>query len=163
VTRPSRRAVLRGAVRSVVAAAAASVTVGLMGSTAACGRDRNEPDPLEAPLASARADAALAASGAALPELAARLSTVADARRAHADALADEIRRARPDRTGVVDAPAPPPAPLSGAAETLRAVRDALGAARDAGAGLALAGTRYRGGLLASIAASCAGLQETLA
>jgi len=160
VTRPPRRSVLRGALAAGVVAG----TLPLAGGLAACARTPEGPDELEAPLAAARADAARAAAGAgAFPELAARLGPVADARRAHADALAQEIRRARPDRTAVVDAPvAAPPAPAA-AGEALGAVRDGLGTSRDAGRSLALTAPRYRAGLLASVAGSCGGLVETLA
>ena len=71
---------------------------------AGCARPEG-PDPLEEPLAAARDDAVTAAAAAAAyPELAGRLTPLSRARRAHADALAAEIRRARPDRTATVDA-----------------------------------------------------------
>ncbi|TDQ65649.1 hypothetical protein EV188_101901 [Actinomycetospora succinea] len=149
-----RRTVLQGA------AAVVAVT-GL--AAAGCARDEG-PDELEAPLAAARADAATAAAAAAAyPDLAARLTPVADARHAHADALAAEIRRARPDRAPVVDAtPAPADRPASAAA-ALTALRGSLGTARDAAGALALTTASYRCGLLTSVAASCAGQATVLA
>ncbi len=100
---PSRRSVLRGAAGLGVVGSALIVT-------AACGNADEGPDELEAPLAAARADAALATvAGRAFPDLAARVGPVASARRAHADALAAEVRRARPDRADAVAAPVPAP------------------------------------------------------
>ncbi|MEJ2889927.1 hypothetical protein [Actinomycetospora aeridis] len=153
-----RRTVLRG-VGAIVA------VTGLV--AAGCARD-DGPDELEAPLAAARSDAAAAtAAAAAFPQLAASLTPVADARRAHADALAAEVRRARPDRATAVDAataptlpPAPPPA---SAAAAVSALRGSLGTARDAAGALALTTASYRCGLVTSIAASCAGQATVLA
>lgn len=149
-----RRTVLRGT------GALVAVT-GLL--AAGCARDEG-PDELEAPLAAARADAATAtAAAAAFPELAERLTPLADARRAHADALAAEIRRARPDRAAAVDAvPATAPAPASAAA-AVGALRGTLGTAQDAAGALALTTASYRCGLLTSVAASCAGQATVLA
>ena len=102
---PSRRSVLRAAAGLGVVGSALIVT-------AACGNADEGPDELEAPLAAARADAALATvAGRAFPDLAARVGPVASARRAHADALAAEVRRARPDRADAVAAPVPDPPP----------------------------------------------------
>jgi hypothetical protein len=148
---PNRRTVLR------VGAGLGAVGV-LVGFTG-CARGEEGPDALEAPLAAARADASLAAAAAAaFPDLAGRLTPVAEARRAHAEALAQEVRRARPDRAAAVDAapgatsPAPP-----GSAAALTAVRSALGRAGDTAGTLARGTEPYRCGLLASIAACCAG------
>ena len=113
---PSRRSVLR-----------ATAGLALTGSTAltlaaACGNNNRGPDELEAPLAAARADAALATvAGRAFPDLAARVHRPSpQTRRAHADALAAGIRRARPDRADAVAAPVtkPPPPASSAAAAT---------------------------------------------
>lgn len=158
--RPSRRSVLRGGATGGVLVAA-----GLVLPLTSCARTPEGPDELEAPLAAARSDAALAtAAGGAFPELAARLTPVAEARRAHAEALAAEVRRARPDRVEAVDAPAstPPPAPPSAAA-ALTALRGALGTASTDGRTLALRAEPYRCGLLASVAAGCAGHETALA
>ncbi|WP_433799240.1 hypothetical protein [Actinomycetospora sp. CA-084318] len=132
-------------------------------AAAGCARDEG-PDELEAPWAAARADAALAAAAAgAFPDAAARLTPVADARRAHATALATEIRRARPDRAEVLDAPAPTVGNPPSAADAAASLARSLGAARDAGSALAVTTARYRAGLVASVAASCAGWAEALA
>lgn len=152
-----RRAVLR----SLVAVGAGAVLVPV---AAACAGTPEGPDELEAPLAAARSDAALAGAAArAFPDGATRFSAVADARRAHADALAAEIRRARPDREDAIAAPVPdPPAPSSSGAAS-SSLRTSLGAARDAGAALAVGTARYRSGLVAAVAASCGGFAEVLA
>ncbi|MCD2189651.1 hypothetical protein [Actinomycetospora soli] len=145
--------------RSFVVLTAGVATLGAAG----CARD-DRPDELEAPWTAARADAALATAAAgAFPDAAARLTPVADARRTHAEALAIEIRRARPDRAEVLDAPPPAVGNPSSAADAVAALTRSLGAARDAGAALAVTTARYRAGLVASVAASCAGWAEALA
>lgn len=153
---PPRRTVLRGAAGLVV-------VTGLV-AAAGCARDEG-PDELEAPLAAARADVATATAAlAAFPELAARLTPLADARRAHADALAAEVRRARPDRAPAVDAsPATPTDRPGSAAAAVSALRGSLGRARDAAGALAMTTASYRCGLLTSIAAGCAGQATVLA
>ncbi len=154
---PSRRSVLRGTAALALAGAATALV-------AACGNADEGPDELEAPLAAARADAALATvSGRAFPDLAARVGPVAQTRAAHADSLAAEIRRARPDRSDAVAAPIPDPAPPSSSAAATAALRTSLVAARDAGSELAVRTARYRSGLVASVAAACGGLVEVQA
>jgi hypothetical protein len=153
---PSRRSVLRATAGLVLAGSA-------LGAAAACGNADQGPDELEAPLAAARADAALATvAGQVFPDVTARVAPVAQARRAHADALAAEIRRARPDRADAVDAPVPDPPPPASSAAAAASLRSSLGAARDAGSDLALRTARYRSGLMASVAAACGGLAEVL-
>lgn len=153
---PSRRSVLRATAGLVLTGSALTVV-------AACGNGDEGPDELEAPLAAARADAALATvSGQVFPELAARTTPVAQTRRAHADALAAEVRRARPDRADAVAAPVADPPPPASAAAAAAALRGSLGAARDAGSELAVRTARYRSGLVASVAAACGGLVEVL-
>jgi hypothetical protein len=154
---PSRRSVLRATAGLALAGSALT-------AAAACGNGDEGPDELEAPLAVARADASLAAvAGRAFPDLAARVGPVAQVRRAHADALAAEVRRARPDRTDALAAPVADPAPPASSAAAAAALRTSLGAARDAGTALAERTARYRSGLVASVAAACGGLAETLA
>jgi hypothetical protein len=148
-----RRTVLR-------TTAALAALGGLAGLTATgCASAPEGPDELEAPLAAARSDVAVAtAAVAAFADLAPRLTPLADARRAHADALAAEVRRARPDRAPAVDAaPAPAPDRPASAAAAVTALRASLGSARDAAGALALTTAPHRCGLLTSIAASCAG------
>jgi hypothetical protein len=145
--------------RSFAVLTAGVVALGATG----CARD-DGPDELEAPWGAARSDAALAAAAAgAFPDAAARFTAVADARRTHAEALATEIRRARPDRSEVLDAPPPAVTAPSSAADAATALARGLGAARDAGATLAVTTARYRAGLVASVTASCAGWAEALA
>jgi hypothetical protein len=147
-----RRTVLR-------TTAALAALGGLAGLTAGCARAPEGPDELEAPLAAARSDVAVAtAAVAASPDLAPRLTPLADARRAHADALAAEVRRARPDRAPAVDAaPAPAPVRPASAAAAVTALKASLGSARDAAGALALTTEPHRCGLLTSVAAGCAG------
>jgi hypothetical protein len=153
---PSRRSVLRATAGLALAGSALT-------AAAACGNDDEGPDELEAPLASARADAALATvAGQVFPDLAARVGPVAQARRAHADALAAEIRRARPDRADAIAAPVPDPAPPASSAAAATALTGSLRAARDSGSELAVRTARYRSGLVASVAAACGGLVEVL-
>jgi hypothetical protein len=154
---PSRRSVLR-------ATAGLALTGSALTLAAACGKDDRGPDELEAPLAAARADAALATvAGQAFPDLAARVSPVAQTRRAHAYALAAEIRRARPDRADAVAAPVADPPPPASSAAAATALAGSLRAARDSGSDLAVRTARYRSGLVASVAAACGGLTEVLA
>jgi hypothetical protein len=151
--------------RTVLWGAGALVTLtGL--AVAGCAREEG-PDELEAPLAAARADVVAAGAAlAAFPQLADRLTPLRDARRAHADALAAEIRRARPDRRPAVDAAAATPAPATppaSAEAAVTALRGAVGTARDGAGALALTTASYRCGLLTSVAASCAGYATVLA
>ena len=144
--------------RSFAVLTAGAVAWGATG----CARDEG-PDELEAPWAAARADAAAATDAATVfPDAAARLTPVAEARRAHADALAAEIRRARPDRSEVLETPGPASGTPPSAAEAVTALRSSLGAAREASSTLAVSVARYRAGLVASVAASCAGWAEVL-
>jgi hypothetical protein len=154
---PSRRSVLRGTTALALAGAVPPLA-------AACGNADQGPDELESPLAAARSDAALATvAGRTFPDLAPRVAPVAQVRRAHADALAAEIRRARPDRADAVAAPVPDPAPPASSAAAAAALRTSLGAARDSDSELAVRTARYRSGLVASVAAACGGLVEVLA
>src|SRR3954469_819515 len=153
---PSRRSVLRATAGLALVGPALTVA-------AACGNADEGPDELEAPLAAARADAALATvAGRSFPDLAARVGPGVAVRRAHADALAAEVRRARPDRADAVAAPVADPPPPASSAAAAAALRTSLGAARDAGSELAVRTARYRSGLVASVAAACGGLTETL-
>jgi hypothetical protein len=147
----------RTVLRTTAALAALGGLAGL--AVGGCARAPEGPDELEAPLAAARSDVALAtAAVTAFTDLAARLDPVADARRAHADALAAEVRRARPDRAPAVDTvPATAPERPVSAAAAVTALTASLGAARDAAGGLALTTEAHRCGLMTSVAASCAG------
>lgn len=113
----------------------------------------SEPDPLAAPLASARHDAALArelAEGATGPTTAA-LEQIAAQREAHAQALETEINRvagATPGTTTPVDTGAP-------SAATLDQLSAALQDSAQRATALATGLSGYRAGLLGSIAAAC--------
>ena len=145
----SRRSVLLGTGRGLLGLALVGVTA------AACGTDKPAaPDTLLAPLAQARADAALAtAAAAALPALAAALTQIATEREAHARALADEIGRvagtALSSTTTTTTTAAEPSPP------TRRDVVAALRSSAEAAADLAVDQSGYRAGLLGSIAAAC--------
>lgn len=161
--RPPRRT--RRTVLCAGAGAAGVAGIGTLGGLAGCARPVEGPDELEVPLAVARGDAALATAAAtAFSDLAGRLTPVAEARRAHAEALAQEIRRARPDRAPAVDVtPGAPARAPSGSVAALAAVRTALDRSRAAAGALALSAEPYRCGLLASVAACCAGHVTDLA
>ena len=108
----------------------------------------------------ARADAALAAAAiTADPALAERVQPLVDARTAHAAALDAEVARLRPGR--------PTPAPTVGAAGAdgpvpLARVPAAARASADAAATVALDLPVDRVGLVASVAACCAGYATVL-
>ncbi|MCP2256895.1 hypothetical protein LX15_000578 [Streptoalloteichus tenebrarius] len=127
------------------------------------------PDPLEPLAARARADAALARAVAesvpgAGQDLVQAATAVAASRKAHAEALDQEIQRARP----VTGSSAPssssgvPTAPPT-AAEAKAALVEALTAAEQEARALVTTAPRHRAGLLGSVTASCASLREVLA
>lgn len=125
-----------------------------------CGSGQeSEPDPLEAELAAARSDAALAsaASDAVPPALAPALRVIADERRRHANALVEELARAagrptpEPESDTATTTPPVPPGPPPG----VREVADALRLSAERATKLAPTLSGYRAGLLGSIAASC--------
>lgn len=141
----------------------------------ACGSDQvAEPDPLEAELAAARADAALATAAAqAVPALAPALRVIADERTRHAAALVEELARAAGRPTPDPESPSPEsPSPESpdpaatatatvgqprpaGPPPTVGDVAEALRRSADSAAKLVPTLSGYRAGLLGSIAASC--------
>ena len=59
-------------------------------------------------------------------------------------------------------APVPDPAPPASSSAAAASLRTSLGSARDAATELAVRTARYRSGLVASVAAACGGLAETL-
>lgn len=119
------------------------------------------PDPLAALAEQARKDAAAAAALAqSSPDLAAVADEVAKARTAHATALQAEVDRERPPKT---TASAPPPSSGAPAAPaTKQKMVDALKAAEKQAGELVVSVSRYRAGLLGSIAAGCASLREVI-
>lgn len=156
----SRRQLLAGGSRTMLALA-------LIGPTAAaCGSGKpTEPDPLEAQLAAARSDSAMAraAATAAPPDLGPALAVVAAEREQHAVALVEELARAAgtptpeptasalaENTTAASGPPAPPP--------TVRQVADALQRSADSAGALAATLSGYRAGLMGSISAACAAL-----
>jgi hypothetical protein len=151
----------------VLAGGAALAALGVVGS--ACGESTPKPPPVEdllGPLDQARKDSALAGAAAAAvglpPQVAAALTVVATQRAAHAQALSTEINRAAGKLTSPSNStnetagpstpeaagPPPPPPPIPDVINSLRA--SAESASR-----LVASSSGYRGGLLASIAASC--------
>jgi hypothetical protein len=116
-------------------------------------------DPLIALADAARADAALAAAAVtADAALTGRVQPLVEARTAHAAALDTEVRRLRPARAQTT--PTPPP-PVDGPVSLAR-VRAAARASADAAAAAALDLPVDRVGLVASIAACCAGYATVL-
>jgi hypothetical protein len=152
--------------RAVVTAIAVSGGYALISCTAEAPPPPPPPDPLEPLIAAATGNAALADSvAAAHPPLAAAARQIATDRRAHAGALAAEIRRATPTpvttsppagrggtaSSGAISAPAPAD-PAAARTALLRATSDAQRQAAD----LVGALPRHRAGLVASVAACCA-------
>jgi hypothetical protein len=116
-------------------------------------------DPLLALADAARTDAALATAAiTADPTLAERVQPLADARTAHAAALDAEVRRVRPGQSTNTPTPAPP---VEGAVPLAR-VRAAARASADSAAAVALDLPVDRVGLVASVAACCAGYATVL-
>lgn len=118
------------------------------------------PDPLAALADQARADAALAtAIGAAQPALAQAAAEIAGVRTEHEKALRTEVDRARPPvSSSATKPPAAPEVPADGGAALL----EALTAAEQKAAELVPSVSRYRAGLLGSVAAGCASLRVVL-
>ncbi|HEY8371451.1 MAG TPA: hypothetical protein VIL00_01790 [Pseudonocardiaceae bacterium] len=158
----SRRRLLRATVSIAAATAAAPVVT-------ACSNPEPPPgpDPLEALVERARADAALARAVAeAHPTLApqAVAAVVAD-RTAHAETLAQEVYRARPDLSTPPSASSTPtaaPTVPPNATAALAALQEALTTAQDQAAALVPTLPTYRAGLVGSVAASCSALREVL-
>ena len=149
----SRRRVLAGGSRGLLALALIGTAVSACGSTGSSG-----PDPLEAELSAARADSELAAAAAksAPPGIAPALIELSAVRARHATALVEELSRAAGQPTPTSSAAATP----SSAAPAAPAPRpqDVIAALRRAGenaAKLAPTLSGYRAGLLGSIAAAC--------
>jgi hypothetical protein len=149
----SRRRVLAGGSRGLLALALIGTAVSACGSTGSSG-----PDPLEAELSAARADSELAAAAAksAPPGIAPALIELSAVRARHATALVEELSRAAGKPTPTSSAAATP----SSAAPAAPAPRpqDVIAALRRSGenaAKLAPTLSGYRAGLLGSIAAAC--------
>ena len=150
----SRRSALTSGGRGLLALA-------LVGTaTMACGAGApDEPDPLEAVLASARADSELAtaAARAAAPNMVPALLVVAAERASHATALVEELARAagKPTPTSVAETTSASAQAAPPASATRAAVISALRRSADSAAALAPTMSGYRAGLLGSIAAAC--------
>jgi hypothetical protein len=154
--------------RGALAGGAALAALGVVAT--ACGESTPKPPTVEellGPLDQARRDSALAAAAAGAigspPQIAAALTVVATQRAAHARALATEVSRAAGKLISATSetsssstsptptepaAPPPPPPPVSDVIDSLRK------SAEDANR-LVATSSGYRGGLLASIVASC--------
>jgi hypothetical protein len=121
------------------------------------------PDPLAELAATARADAATAtAVAAAVPALAAAATAIGTARSEHAAALQREVDRAQPPKPSTSSSAPSPPAPVDPATAKTTLV-NALTAAEKRAGELITSVSRYRAGLLGSVAAGCASLREVLA
>ncbi|MBP2477165.1 hypothetical protein JOF53_006037 [Crossiella equi] len=153
--------------RRVLLAGALAVAAVPLASACTPEPAQEQPDPLEALLTRASADAALAkATATTHPALAAQAGTVAGDRQQHAEALRKELERARPARASSTATAAPstqPPAVPGQQAAALTALREAATAAEKEAAGLVTGLPPYRAGLVASVAACCASLREVLA
>ncbi|HET8994601.1 MAG TPA: hypothetical protein VFN32_12435 [Rhodococcus sp. (in: high G+C Gram-positive bacteria)] len=129
-----------------------------MAAATGCGTtddSENEPDPLFAQAARARADASTATALVALtPDLAEPLTTISSERTAHADALEAEIARA----AGATTSYTPPPSTTStiGETPTVELLRERLGQSQRGAADTGRTLQGYRAGMLASISAACA-------
>jgi hypothetical protein len=155
----SRRAVLRSVAGAAIGIAGAAGLSGceLVGNNPAPDR----PDPLDGLLAgtftlAGRYDAAIAA----WPELAARLTPIRDAHRAHTTALATLI--GKPTKTTVPSSSTSTGAAEADTAAALAALRTAEKTAQGDAAGACLAAPAARTLLLGSITAARASHQEAL-
>lgn len=120
---------------------------------AACATGYDDsPDPLEPLLRAARADAKAAEALASSGGDARVAKAVAKVRREQALALGKEVRRA--------NRPAPSAAPVSGTVKDLGALGKRLASARKQASALVSSESRYRAGLLGSVAAGCAAAQS---
>ncbi len=149
----SRRRVLTGGSRGLLALALIGTAVTACGSTGS-----SEPDPLEAELSAARADSELAAAAAksAPPEIAPALIELSAIRARHATALVEELSRAAGKPTPTSSAAATPSSAVPATpAPTPKDVVAALRRAGENAAKLAPTLSGYRAGLLGSIAAAC--------
>ena len=90
------------------------------------------------------------------PALAATARALAEDRMAHAAALRAELRRVRPRPTARSASPPVAPLPAPDSAGARRALAQAVRAAHDEAAELAMTLPGYRAALLASVAACCA-------
>jgi hypothetical protein len=153
---PTRRRVLTGGGRGLLALA-------LVGTAAAaCGPSGTPgPDPLEAQLEAARRDSDLAsaAATAVAPWLVPPLNVIADERARHAAALVEELARAAGKPTPSSTTPAAPASAAPGVTPapppTVQDVAIALRKSAESAAELVPALSGYRAGLLGSIAAAC--------
>lgn len=149
----SRRRVLAGGSRGLLALALIGTAVTACGSTGSSG-----PDPLEAELSAARADSELAAAAAksAPPGIAPALIELSAVRARHATALVEELSRAAGQPTPTSSAAATPSsAPPAAPAPRPQDVIAALRRSGENAAKLAPTLSGYRAGLLGSIAAAC--------
>lgn len=161
--RRSRRRVLSAGVSAGVLLVAGP----LAGCTAFAPEAPEEPDPLEPPARRAESDVALAhAVAAAHPALAPTATALAADRQAHATALRDELRRARPEPTPAPGSPVPPAITATtgdGVTGGRAALAATVQAAQAEAAGLVATLPGYRAALLASVAACCASHAAILA
>jgi hypothetical protein len=152
----SRRRILVGA-----------AAVALLGTAAtACGKPAPRPDvdALVAQLQRAHSDNQLAAAAATggPPQIAAKLTTVAAERAAHAQALSDELTRmvgpSSTDWSSTASATSSPVTATSGQPVKPPTPKDVVAALKESAQGaaqLAAQESGYRAGLLGSIAAAC--------
>jgi hypothetical protein len=148
--------------RAVLAVLAAGLAAPAGAACTAEPKPPPPPDPLAELAAQARKDAeaatALAQSN---PGLATAAGVVAAARTEHAKVLQTEVDRERPPTSSTASPPASSGA--SAPPATKATMLEALKAAEQHAAELVPTVSRYRAGLLGSVAAGCASLREVLA
>jgi hypothetical protein len=157
----------RSAFRLLGTAGAVVFAAVAVSTTAGCGSDADEPepvDPLIAQASAARADAAAAIAAIAVnPSYAGALQLVADQRTQHADALDTEVARAagtyadgstptQASASSATTSTSPAPVPTL----PLLQLRDRIAASQATAASLARTLSDHRAGLLGSISAACA-------
>lgn len=142
----------------------AALAPATVAAVAGCQSKPDEPDALARLADSARADAAFAQAVASKHSgLADKAGAIATARSEHARGLQREIDRKNPPTpdTPPLPQPAARPVPSSAGAAT-DALAEALRNAQKSVGDMVVSAPQYRAGLLGSVAASCASLQEVL-
>lgn len=126
-----------------------------------CAAQDEAPDPLVALARAARADAVLARVAA--ESGITQAEAVGEARREHAKALQREIDRIDPPEEDAPPPPDPAPPALDSAAAAKQQLTEAMRRSWKQAADLVAALPAHRAGLVGSVSASCASLQEVLA
>jgi hypothetical protein len=146
---------------AIASSALLAITTGLL---AGCGDD--QPDPLQLLAEHARSDATMIdgmrTTSSLQPDVAAMMSDIAAARRAHAQALDLALGTSESDSDTASPASGKPAPAGQSAADALYQVRRALDNARDAAGKVVLTVPRQHAGLVGSVAACCAAYRSVL-